>query len=68
MICIAARRNHMITRGLSSLTAPRGVATAAEMDDYNPRSLILWDRLHDAIPEPVTPHARELVGDEMMDV
>ena len=41
---------------------------AAEMDDYHPRSLILWDRLRDAIPEPVTPHARELVGDEMMDV
>ena len=41
---------------------------AAETDDYHPRSLILWDRLRDAIPEPVTPHARELVGDEMMDV
>ena len=40
----------------------------AEMDDYHPRSLILWHRLRDPIPEPVTPHARELVGDEMMDV
>ena len=26
------------------------------------------DRLRAPIPEPVTPHARELVGDEMMDV
>ena len=39
-----------------------------EMDDYHPRSLIFLDRLQDPIPEPVTPHARELVGDEMMEV
>ena len=26
------------------------------------------DRLRAPIPEPVTPHVRELVGDEMMDV
>ena len=37
------------------------------MDDYR-RTLSVWDRLRAPIPEPVTPHARELVGDEMMDV
>ena len=38
----------------------------AEMDDYD--GWDFWDRLRDPIHEPVTPHARELVGDEMMDV
>ena len=40
----------------------------AEMDDYHRLSFSLWDRLRAPIPEPVTPHARELADDEMMDV
>ena len=36
-----------------------------EEDDDEPGYV---DRLRDPIPEPVTPHVRELVDDEMMDV
>ena len=35
-------------------------------EDYDEPGYL--DRLGAPIPEPVTPHARELVGDEMMDV
>ena len=40
----------------------------AEMDDYHRLSFSLWDRLRAPIPEPVTPHAQELVDDEIVDV
>ena len=37
-----------------------------EMDDYDPQDYP--NRLRAPIHEPVTPHARELVGEEMVDV